>query len=166
MDIFYNRRDGGIYTWCLINKVREEHVQIINPISTCHQTIPCLTLPYISMRKHIHSVNLPNTPWQFFSIPPPPRILTLVLFSHNQEYGGNTFICKCELVKSQFSSCSRLCCKLIQIKRSLVTWMITLPLLICPSLYKARPGNLIGPNYFCSGIIAPQRIESRPNFPT
>ena len=138
------------------------------------------------MRKHIHSVNLPNTPWQFFSIPPPPRILTLVLFSHNQEYGGVWLpspqpsprtarhiriysiwlICKCELVKSQFSSSSRLCCKLIQIKRSLVTWMITLPLLICPSSYKARPDNLIGPNNFCSGIIAPQRSESRPNFPT
>ena len=51
-------------------------------------------------------------------------------------------------------------------KRSLVTWLITLLLIICPSSYKARPDNLIGPNSFCSGIVSPQRSDARPNFPT
>ena len=51
-------------------------------------------------------------------------------------------------------------------KRSLVTWLITLLLIICPSSYKARPDNLIGPNSFCSGIVSPQRSNARPNFPT
>ena len=50
--------------------------------------------------------------------------------------------------------------------RSLVTWLITLLLIICPSSYKARPDNLIGPNSFCSGIVSPQRSNARPNFPT
>ena len=54
----------------------------------------------------------------------------------------------------------------IQPKRSLVTWLITLLLIICPSSYKARPDNLIGPNSFCSGIVSPQRSNARPNFPT
>ena len=53
-----------------------------------------------------------------------------------------------------------------QPKRSLVTWLITLLLIICPSSYKARPDNLIGPNSFCSGIVSPQRSNARPNFPT
>ena len=51
-------------------------------------------------------------------------------------------------------------------KRSLVTWLITLLLIICPSSYKARPDNLIGLNSFCSGIVSPQRSNARPNFPT
>ena len=51
-------------------------------------------------------------------------------------------------------------------KRSLVTWLITLLLIICPSSYKARPDNLIGPNSFCSGIVSPQRSNARLNFPT
>ena len=54
----------------------------------------------------------------------------------------------------------------IQPKRSLVTWLITLLLFICPSSYKARPDNLIGPNSFCSGIVSPQRSNARPNFLT
>ena len=56
--------------------------------------------------------------------------------------------------------------KRIQPKRSLVTWLITLQLIICPSSYKAHPDNLIGPNSFCSGIVSPQRSNARPNFPT
>ena len=47
-----------------------------------------------------------------------------------------------------------------------MTWLITLLLIICPSSYKARPDNLIGPNSFCSGIVSPQRSNARPNFPT
>jgi len=39
-------------------------------------------------------------------------------------------------------------------------------LIICPSSYKARPDNLIGPNSFGSGILASQRIKSRLNFPS
>src|SRR4029434_1566644 len=49
---------------------------------------------------------------------------------------------------------------------SLVTWLITLLLIICPSSYKARPDNLIGLYSFWSGIIPPQRSNARPNFPT
>src|SRR4029434_9978804 len=47
--------------------------------------------------------------------------------------------------------------------RVLVTWLITLRLIICPSSYKARPSNLIGKTSFRSGIISP---HARPNFPT
>ena len=61
---------------------------------------------------------------------------------------------------------SHVCWKRIQPKRSLVTWLITLLLIICPSSYRARPDNLIGPNSFCSGIVSPQRSNARPNFPT
>src|SRR4029434_3781837 len=50
--------------------------------------------------------------------------------------------------------------------RVLLTWLITLLLIICPSSYKARPDNLIGLNSFWSGIISPQRNNARPNFPT
>src|SRR4029434_9787197 len=50
--------------------------------------------------------------------------------------------------------------------RVLVTWLITLRLIICPSSYKARPSNLIGKNSFRSGIISPQWSDARPNFPT
>src|SRR4029434_3573154 len=49
---------------------------------------------------------------------------------------------------------------------SLVTWLITLLLIICPSSYKARPDNLIGQYSFWSGIIPPQQSNARPNFPT
>ena len=50
--------------------------------------------------------------------------------------------------------------KQIQPKCSLVTWLITLLLIICPSLYKARPDNFIGPNSSCLDIVFPQ-----PRFP-
>src|SRR4029434_3943801 len=49
---------------------------------------------------------------------------------------------------------------------SLVTWLITLLLIICPSSYKACPDNLIGLYSFWSGIIPPQRSNASPNFPT
>jgi len=38
----------------------------------------------------------------------------------------------------------KFCCKQVHPKRSLVVWMITLLLIICPSSYKAHPDNLIG----------------------
>src|SRR4029434_5263899 len=44
----------------------------------------------------------------------------------------------------QLSSGRHVFFKQIQPKRSLVTWLITLRLIICPSSYKARPDNLIG----------------------
>src|SRR4029434_4293106 len=50
--------------------------------------------------------------------------------------------------------------------RVLVTWLITLRLIICPSSYKARPDNFIGKHSFRSGIISPQRSNARPNFQT
>src|SRR4029434_5764501 len=50
--------------------------------------------------------------------------------------------------------------------RVLVTWLITLRLIICPSSYKARPNNLIGKTSFRSGIISPQWSDARLNFPT
>ena len=56
--------------------------------------------------------------------------------------------------------------KQIQPKCSLVTWLITLLLIICPSLYKARPDNFIGPNSSCLDIVFPQPRFPRPNFPT
>src|SRR4029434_11239582 len=48
--------------------------------------------------------------------------------------------------------------------RVLVTWLISLGLIICPSSYKARLDNLIG--NFCPKIISPQWSNARPNFPT
>src|SRR4029434_3696551 len=56
--------------------------------------------------------------------------------------------------------------KRIQPKRSLVTWLIMLRLIICPSSYKARLDKLIGQNSFWSGIISPQQSNARPNFHT
>src|SRR4029434_8213524 len=49
--------------------------------------------------------------------------------------------------------------------RVLVTWLITLRLIICPSLYKARPDNLICKLSFRSAIF-PQQSNARPNFKT
>src|SRR4029434_5302632 len=66
----------------------------------------------------------------------------------------------------QLSSGRHVFFKQIQPKRSLVTWLITLLLIICPSSYKARPDNLISPNSFCSGIVSPQRSNAGPNFLT
>ena len=54
----------------------------------------------------------------------------------------------------------------LQRQACLVTWLITLLLIICPSSYKARPDNLIGLVRFGSVIIFPQRSDARPNFPT
>ena len=51
-------------------------------------------------------------------------------------------------------------------KRSVVTWLITLLLIICPSSYTARPDNLIGTNSFGAGIVPPQQSNARPNFAT
>src|SRR4029434_10784900 len=48
-------------------------------------------------------------------------------------------------------------------KSSLVTWLITLGLIICPSSYKDRLDNLIG--NVCPQIISPQWSNARPNFP-
>src|SRR4029434_2471028 len=50
--------------------------------------------------------------------------------------------------------------------RVLVSCLITLLLMICPSSYKARLDNLIGKTSFRSGIISPQWSDARPNFPT
>ena len=44
----------------------------------------------------------------------------------------------------------------IQPKRSFVTWVITLLLIICPSLYKARPDHFIGPPRSWFHIVCPQ----------
>src|SRR4029434_9928078 len=44
--------------------------------------------------------------------------------------------------------------------------VITLLLIICPSSYKARLDNLIGPAISCPEIISPQQSDTRPNFPT
>src|SRR4029434_9036602 len=57
--------------------------------------------------------------------------------------------CQCLLKQTriytfQLSNGSHVCCKRIHPKSSLVTWLITLGLIICPSSYKARPDNLIG----------------------
>src|SRR4029434_4614831 len=79
--------------------------------------------------------------------------------------------CQCLLKQTriytfQLSNGSHVCCKRIHPKSSLVTWLITLGLIICPSSYKARPSNLIGKTSFRSGIISPQWSDARPNFPT
>src|SRR4029434_9491617 len=50
--------------------------------------------------------------------------------------------------------------------RVLVTWLVTLLLIICPSSYKARLNNLIGPANTEPQIISPQWSNARPNFPT
>src|SRR4029434_2202408 len=50
--------------------------------------------------------------------------------------------------------------------RVLVTCLITLLLIICPSSYKARLDNLIGTADIEPQIISPQWSNARPNFPT
>src|SRR4029434_8696199 len=50
--------------------------------------------------------------------------------------------------------------------RVLVTWLVTLLLIICPSSYKARLNNLIGTADIEPQIISPQWRNARPNFPT
>src|SRR4029434_9832469 len=50
--------------------------------------------------------------------------------------------------------------------RVVVTWLVTLLLIICPSSYKARLNNLIGPADIEPQIISPQWSNARPNFPT
>src|SRR4029434_1668809 len=50
--------------------------------------------------------------------------------------------------------------------RVLVTWLVTLLLIICPSSYKARLNNLNGTANICLQIIPPQWSNARPNFPT
>ena len=47
--------------------------------------------------------------------------------------------------------------------RVLVTWLVTLLLIICPSSYKARLNNLIGTANICPQIISPQWSNARPN---
>ncbi|CAL9696845.1 unnamed protein product [Knipowitschia caucasica] len=46
-----------------------------------------------------------------------------------------------------------------------VTSLLALLLLICPSSYKTRADNWIGPVRSCSGIVLPQQRRFRPNFP-
>src|SRR4029434_5367566 len=48
----------------------------------------------------------------------------------------------------------------------LVTWLVTLLLIICPSSYKARLNNLIGTANICPQIISSQSSNDRRNFPT
>src|SRR4029434_522872 len=50
--------------------------------------------------------------------------------------------------------------------RVLVTCLITLLLIICPSSYKARLNNLIGTADIEPQIMSPQWSNARPNFPT
>ena len=78
--------------------------------------------------------------------------------------------CQCLLKQTristfQLSNGSHVCWKRIHPKSSLVTWLITLGLNICPSSYKARLNNLIGTANICPQIISPQ-CSARPNFPT
>src|SRR4029434_2549227 len=78
--------------------------------------------------------------------------------------------CQCLLKQTrittfQLSNGSHVCLKRIHPKSSLVTWLITLLLIICPSSYKARPDNLIGTNSSGAGIIPTQRSNASTNFP-
>src|SRR4029434_4136692 len=50
--------------------------------------------------------------------------------------------------------------------RVLVTWLVTLLLIISPSSYKARLNNLIGTADIEPQIISPQWSNARPNCPT
>src|SRR4029434_9683277 len=79
--------------------------------------------------------------------------------------------CQCLLKQTRFSTFqlsngSHVCSKRIHPKSSLVTWSITLRLIICPSSYKARLNNLIGTADIEPQIISPQWSNARPNFPT
>ena len=78
--------------------------------------------------------------------------------------------CRCLLKQTRISHLSSLAATMFDENKfnpkALVTWLITLLLIICPSSYKAHPDNLIGLNSFWSGIIPPQRSNARPNFPT
>src|SRR4029434_6856677 len=48
----------------------------------------------------------------------------------------------------------------------LVTWLVTLLLIICPSSYKARLDNFNWYGNVCPQIISPQWSNARQNFPT
>src|SRR4029434_1209583 len=48
----------------------------------------------------------------------------------------------------------------------LMTWLITLLLIIRASSYKDRLNNLIGTANICPQIISPQWSNAKPNFPT
>src|SRR4029434_10222618 len=79
--------------------------------------------------------------------------------------------CQCLLKQTrittfQLSNGSHVCLKRIHPKSSLVTWLVTLLLIICPSLYKARLNNRIGTADIEPQIISPQWSNARPNFPT
>src|SRR4029434_7290391 len=50
--------------------------------------------------------------------------------------------------------------------RVLVTWLVTLLLIICLSSHKARLNNLIGTADIEPQLISPQSSNARPNFPT
>src|SRR4029434_3033518 len=50
--------------------------------------------------------------------------------------------------------------------RVLVTGLVTLLLIICPSSYKARLKNFVGTAIDWRQIISPQWSNARPNFPT
>src|SRR4029434_3652111 len=50
--------------------------------------------------------------------------------------------------------------------RVLVTWLVTVLLIICPSSYKDRLNNFIGTDDIEAQIISPQWSNARPNFPT
>ncbi len=71
---------GELVKWCFINKVREEHDQIINRFGTGATRLanhPNEHNAYIYM----HRYSLPTSvQLQFSSIPPPPQLLTPNLF--------------------------------------------------------------------------------------
>ncbi len=78
-------------TWCFINKVREEHDQIINRFGTGATRLanhPNEHNAYI----YIYRYSLPTSvQWQFSGIPPPPQLLTSNLFhpsSGTGEFSG------------------------------------------------------------------------------
>ncbi len=70
---------------CFINKVQEEHVQIINLINTRGEQ------SVINQVNNVRGVNihsrLTSVPWQFFSISPPPLLRTYNYFCPNLQAG-------------------------------------------------------------------------------
>ncbi len=82
---------GELVKWCFINKVREEHDQIINQFGTGATRLANHPNEHNAFI-YIYRCSLPTSVlWQFSGIPPPPQLLTPNLFypsSGTGEFSG------------------------------------------------------------------------------
>jgi len=155
-------------TKCFTNKVLLEFKE--NLAWRCHtqisQNVSLILLHWAVIMGRVSTK--PRQKMPLHSIGSTNALITVLCFSFKMNTLSTSSItdAMAESTHLNHPAAAILCCKQIQPKHTLVIWMITLRLIICPSSYKTHPDNLIGPNSFGSGILASQRIKSRPNFPT